>query len=409
MIAQLLLDKTGLTPARILVAYVVAGVFLGAVGVYAPLVEWAGAGATVPLTGFGYNIAKGVREAVDERGWIGALSGPLTAASAGTAAALVCGFIAALIFKAKPKKEGPCIPSDGQPSKARLQKTSAGRKKEGTRATESKRRSQKARQSNSAKNETKPQRKASSFAVSFFLFFIYTPSAAFGESDFGTPSRRRQCLSAGVAKPAVCRHGFPAKGANPHKRPTALLAKTAVRRIFRSAIGATHRFGRSALLTALLYGGGNVLYHRRNVPSGFPNDRHALVFLIAKYFTAIAQHQSGDPGGKQRKTEHGQKKQRRHTAGRVKRTEKVDQSDSTQHSPHAQENDSEGFQAFFPFFMLLLFRRCVLWGLVVLPAQIVSIFFHSVFSLSCVFAYSYLIFPSRSRFPLQEARGHLSF
>ena len=104
MIAQLLLDKTGLTPARILVAYVVAGDFLGAVGVYAPLVEWAGAGATVPLTGFGYNIAKGVREAVDERGWIGALSGPLTAASAGTAAALVCGFIAALIFKAKPKK-----------------------------------------------------------------------------------------------------------------------------------------------------------------------------------------------------------------------------------------------------------------------------------------------------------------
>ena len=104
MIAQLLLDKTGLTPARILVAYVVAGVFLGAVGVYAPLVEWAGAGATVPLTGFGYNIAKGVREAVDERGWIGALSGPLTAASAGTAAAWVCGFIAALIFKAKPKK-----------------------------------------------------------------------------------------------------------------------------------------------------------------------------------------------------------------------------------------------------------------------------------------------------------------
>lgn len=104
VVAQILIDKTKLTPARILVGYVVAGVILGAIGVYGPIKELAGAGATVPLTGFGYNIYKGVREAVDEKGLLGALTGPLTAASGGTAAALVFGFLAALIFKAKPKR-----------------------------------------------------------------------------------------------------------------------------------------------------------------------------------------------------------------------------------------------------------------------------------------------------------------
>lgn len=81
VVAQVLIDKTMLTPARILVAYVVAGVLLGAVGLYAPIVEFAGAGATTPLTGFGFLISKGVRDAVDEQGLLGALTGPLTAAS----------------------------------------------------------------------------------------------------------------------------------------------------------------------------------------------------------------------------------------------------------------------------------------------------------------------------------------
>ena len=103
VVAQILIDKTRLTPARILVTYVVAGVFLGAVGLYKPFAEFAGAGATTPLTGFGYLIAKGVREAVLERGLIGALTGGLTAAAGGTAAALCFGFLAALIFRGKPK------------------------------------------------------------------------------------------------------------------------------------------------------------------------------------------------------------------------------------------------------------------------------------------------------------------
>lgn len=104
VIAQVLIDRTRLTPARILVTYVVAGVILGGLGLYEPIAELAGAGATVPLTGFGYNIAKGVREAVDERGLLGVFTGPLTSASGGTAAALVFGFIAALLFRAKPKR-----------------------------------------------------------------------------------------------------------------------------------------------------------------------------------------------------------------------------------------------------------------------------------------------------------------
>ena len=98
VVAQLLIDKTKLTPARILVGYVVAGVFLGAIGVYRPLMEWAGAGAGTPLTGFGYLISKGVREAVDEKGFLGIFTGSLTAA-AGTAAALVFGLIASVFCR----------------------------------------------------------------------------------------------------------------------------------------------------------------------------------------------------------------------------------------------------------------------------------------------------------------------
>lgn len=103
VIAQILIDRTKLTPARILVIYVVAGVALGALGVYKPLVEFAGAGATTPLTGFGYLISEGVRKAVDEKGLLGALTGGLTAAAGGTAAALCFGYLAALIFHGKPK------------------------------------------------------------------------------------------------------------------------------------------------------------------------------------------------------------------------------------------------------------------------------------------------------------------
>lgn len=103
VVGQILIDYTKLTPARILVTYVVAGVILGAFGIYKPLVEFAGAGATVPLTGFGYLLSEGVREAVDEKGLIGVLTGGFTSAAAGIAAALVGGFIVALIFKPKDK------------------------------------------------------------------------------------------------------------------------------------------------------------------------------------------------------------------------------------------------------------------------------------------------------------------
>ena len=103
VVAQILLDKTALTPARILVGYVVAGVLLGAIGLYEPLVGLAGAGATVPLSGFGYAIAKGVRQAVDELGPIGILRGPLSAAATGTAAALLFGWLAAIVSGGKPK------------------------------------------------------------------------------------------------------------------------------------------------------------------------------------------------------------------------------------------------------------------------------------------------------------------
>lgn len=101
VIAQILIDKTKLTPARILVSYVVAGVFLGAVGVYKPLVDWAGAGATTPLTGFGYLISKGIKEAVDKDGLLGAITGGITSAAGGITAALLFGLCASLIFKSK--------------------------------------------------------------------------------------------------------------------------------------------------------------------------------------------------------------------------------------------------------------------------------------------------------------------
>ncbi|MEL4106230.1 stage V sporulation protein AE [Oscillospiraceae bacterium WX1] len=99
LIGQILIDKTKLTPARILTSYVVAGVFLGAVGLYRPLVDWAGAGATVPLTGFGNILAQGVKKAVDEKGFLGIFTGGLTAAAAGIAAAIFFGYLFGLIFK----------------------------------------------------------------------------------------------------------------------------------------------------------------------------------------------------------------------------------------------------------------------------------------------------------------------
>ena len=102
-IGQVLIDKTKLTPARILVCYVVVGVFLGAVGFYEKLAEFAGAGATVPLTGFGYNLAKGVKEAVDKDGFLGIFKGGLEASAGGITAAIGAGLLASLLFKAKDK------------------------------------------------------------------------------------------------------------------------------------------------------------------------------------------------------------------------------------------------------------------------------------------------------------------
>lgn len=102
-IGQILIDKTKLTPARILVMYVVAGVILGALGVYQPLVDWGGAGATVPLTGFGNNLAKGVKEAVQQDGALGILTGGLKAAAGGITAAVFFGLLAAVFFHPKDK------------------------------------------------------------------------------------------------------------------------------------------------------------------------------------------------------------------------------------------------------------------------------------------------------------------
>ncbi len=103
LIGQVLIDLTKLTPARILVAFVVSGVVLTAVGLYEPLVDWAGAGATVPLTGFGFTMAKGIEKAIAEQGIRGILTGALTAASGGITAAVICGLIAS--FLAKPKEK----------------------------------------------------------------------------------------------------------------------------------------------------------------------------------------------------------------------------------------------------------------------------------------------------------------
>lgn len=105
IIAQILIDKTKLTPARILVIYVTTGAILGGLGIYKYLVDFAGAGATVPLTGFGYNLSKGAIEAVKEVGLVGAFTGGVKAAAGGIAAAIFFGYIASLISKPKIKKQ----------------------------------------------------------------------------------------------------------------------------------------------------------------------------------------------------------------------------------------------------------------------------------------------------------------
>ena len=103
MIGQILIDKTMLTPARILVSYVVTGVILGGLGVYKPLADFAGAGATVPLTGFGFSLAKGVKEAIQNDGFIGILTGGLKATAGGITAAIIAGLLVSLIFRDKDK------------------------------------------------------------------------------------------------------------------------------------------------------------------------------------------------------------------------------------------------------------------------------------------------------------------
>ena len=102
-IGQILIDKTELTPARILVSYVIMGVILSGIGLYEPLIEFAGAGAAVPLTGFGHTLAKGVRKGIEDYGFIGIFTGGLTAASGGIAAAVISGLLASFIFKDRDK------------------------------------------------------------------------------------------------------------------------------------------------------------------------------------------------------------------------------------------------------------------------------------------------------------------
>ena len=104
LIGQVLIDRTQLTPARILTGYVVTGVLLGALGLYQPVARWGGAGATVPLTGFGFALAKGVRKAVSESGWLGVFTGGLTATAGGISAAVVFGVLMALLFKPGDKR-----------------------------------------------------------------------------------------------------------------------------------------------------------------------------------------------------------------------------------------------------------------------------------------------------------------
>ena len=103
LVGQLLIDLTKLTPARIMVTYVTAGVFLGALGLYGPVVDYAGAGATVPLCGFGWALSEGVRKAVIEQGFLGVFTGGLTAGAAGTTAAVFFGYLAALVAKPRDK------------------------------------------------------------------------------------------------------------------------------------------------------------------------------------------------------------------------------------------------------------------------------------------------------------------
>ena len=103
LVGQILIDKTKLSPARILVGYVVCGVLLGALGVYEPLVDFAGAGASVPLTGFGYTLAKGVKKAVTEDGFLGIFGGGLKATACGITAAIIAGLVVSLLFKPRDK------------------------------------------------------------------------------------------------------------------------------------------------------------------------------------------------------------------------------------------------------------------------------------------------------------------
>ena len=103
VISQILIDKIKLTPARILVSFVVIGVILGGIGLYQPLVEFAGAGATVPLTGFGNTLVQGTKEAIQEKGALGILTGPLSSASVGITAAMICGLVVAFVTKPKSK------------------------------------------------------------------------------------------------------------------------------------------------------------------------------------------------------------------------------------------------------------------------------------------------------------------
>ncbi len=103
-VGQILIDRTSWTPARILTGYVVAGVILSAIGLYDRIAEWGGGGATVPLTGFGHALAKGVREAVEEQGWKGVLTGGLSAAAGGVTMASACGVVMALLFRSGSKR-----------------------------------------------------------------------------------------------------------------------------------------------------------------------------------------------------------------------------------------------------------------------------------------------------------------
>lgn len=104
MLAQILMEKTKLLPGRIMVILVVSGVILGALGIYEPLLKWAGCGASVPLSGFGYNLWKGMKEAISEYGWLGLFKGGFEAAAIGTSSALIFSYIASLIFQPKMKK-----------------------------------------------------------------------------------------------------------------------------------------------------------------------------------------------------------------------------------------------------------------------------------------------------------------